>query len=102
MSTYFVKGHPPMNESGFSSIIQWVNASTNNLFGLFTLITWFIISFMALKQFTDTKEALTASAFTTTIISFLLHLLSAEMVPVHWITICIFMTAICFISLMRA
>lgn len=96
---YFVKGNPPVNKSGFISLIQWVDTSTSGLFGLLTLLTWFIVSFMALKNFTDTKEALVASAFTTTIMSFLLYIL--EIIPSHYVTVCIFVTVVCFIGLMR-
>lgn len=81
----YIIPHAPYNLDNFTNttnLYEIANASNqvvNGLFALFILLSVFLIVFMALKRY-DTKDALLASSFITTILTVLM------ITPLQWVS----------------
>lgn len=89
------------DSEGFADMIIWLNNAVEGIFGIFMLLSLFIVMFAVLQRFTDTKKALGTSTFICAIISVLMRLLGILTDTVMWSAIIILMIVMLLIYLAR-
>lgn len=65
----------PENVTGFATLMDYMNYSTDNYFGLLLLIAIFVVLFVSMK-FYETDKALAGASFVTLIIAVLFRSLN--------------------------
>jgi hypothetical protein len=62
------------NATSIVDLFSYGNYVTNNVFGLFILVSVFLVMFLAMKQY-PTEKAFASSSFTTALVSYMLSIL---------------------------
>lgn len=89
-----VEYYPQPNSTGIVDLILYPNVVTNDLFGVTMLATFFVIIFLAmLSRRYRVMHVFAASAFTVTVVSYIMAI-----IPLVSVEVSIVMTAISAVS----